>query len=252
VPQKGIKQVTFPPKKQIEIQILLALRASRGRAKWERVAERVARHFKLGEEATSSQTTKAAVRSHHTDWQQHVRGVGLSMAEISRRGGKWAISELGRDRIRGAGKRTQRPKLLVIHGPNLNMLGKRDSSLYGTKTLREINNSIEERAQALGVEAVCFQSNSEGVLIDFIQENTPGARGIIINPGALTHYGLSLRDALEDAALPVVEVHLSNICAREEWRAESVIAPIAMGQVSGLGWWGYIAALEFIHKESAG
>jgi 3-dehydroquinate dehydratase-2 len=102
------------------------------------------------------------------------------------------------------------------------------------------------------MEAVCFQSNSEGVLIDFIQENTPSAAGIIINPGALTHYGLSLRDALEDAALPVVEVHLSNIYAREEWRAESVIAPIARGQVSGLGWWGYIAALELLHKEHLG
>jgi len=94
--------VSFPPKKQIEHQILLALRASRGRARWERVAERVARHFKLDEEATSNQTTKAAIRSHHTDWQQHVRSVGLRMAEISRRGGKWTITELGRDRIKGA------------------------------------------------------------------------------------------------------------------------------------------------------
>jgi 3-dehydroquinate dehydratase-2 len=99
------------------------------------------------------------------------------------------------------------------------------------------------------VETVTFQSNSEGALIDFIQEQANSADGIIINPGALTHYGLSLCDALADTKLPIIEVHLSNIYSREEWRAKSVIAPIARGQVSGLGWRGYIAALRTLVSE---
>jgi len=140
-------------------------------------------------------------------------------------------------------------KILLIHGPNLNMLGQRNTALYGSQTLAEINKLVQQRAGELGVEIAPFQSNSEGVLIDFIQEQSPQAAGIIINPGALTHYGLSLRDALEDSRLPVIEVHLSNICAREEWRSRSVVAPIARGQISGLGWRGYIAALEFLVAE---
>jgi 3-dehydroquinate dehydratase-2 len=103
----------------------------------------------------------------------------------------------------------------------------------------------------LAVKVLSFQSNSEGALIDFIQAEAPKADAIIINPGALTHYGLSLRDALVDSALPVIEVHLSNIYAREEWRHKSVIAPIARGQISGLGWRGYIAALEILAAEKA-
>lgn len=142
-------------------------------------------------------------------------------------------------------------KILLIHGPNLNMLGKRDRGIYGDKTLSEIDSLIEKRAQELGVEVLTFQSNSEGALIDFIQTESLKAEGIIINPGALTHYGLSLRDTLADSALPVIEVHLSNIYAREEWRQKSVIAPIARGQISGLGWRGYIAALEILVAEKA-
>ena len=142
-------------------------------------------------------------------------------------------------------------KILVIHGPNLNMVGKREKALYGDKALAEIDALIEKRGQELAVEVLSFQSNSEGALIDFIQAETPKADAIIINPGALTHYGLSLRDALADAALPVIEVHLSNIYAREEWRHKSVIAPIARGQISGLGWRGYIAALEILIAEKA-
>ena len=141
-------------------------------------------------------------------------------------------------------------KILVIHGPNLNMLGKRDPTLYGSQPLAEINALLERRAQELGVEVVPFQSNSEGALIDFIQSQAPQAAGIVINPGALTHYGLCLRDALADSALPIIEVHLSNIYAREEWRHKSVIAPVARGQISGLGWRGYIAALEILVAES--
>ncbi|MFC1923762.1 type II 3-dehydroquinate dehydratase [Chloroflexota bacterium] len=143
-------------------------------------------------------------------------------------------------------------KVLVIHGPNLNLLGKRKEGLYGKKTLEEINSLIRRQAQELGAEIASFQSNSEGALIDFIQTESPKADGIVINPAALTHYGFSLRDALEDTNLPVIEVHLSNIYAREEWRQESVIAPIAKGQISGLGWIGYVIALRTLVSESRG
>ena len=142
-------------------------------------------------------------------------------------------------------------KILLIHGPNLNMLGKRDAALYGDKTLAEIDSLVKKRAQELGVEVLAFQSNSEGALIDFIQAECPKADAIIINPGALTHYGYSLRESLVDSALPVIEVHLSNIYAREEWRHKSVVAPIATGQISGFGWRGYVAALEILAAEKA-
>jgi len=137
-------------------------------------------------------------------------------------------------------------KILVIHGPNLNMLGKREKSIYGEKTLPQIDALLKKEARALSVDVVAFQSNHEGALVDFIQEQADSASGIIINPGALTRYGFSLLDALVDSKLPVIEVHLSNIHRREEWRAESLIAPIAEGQISGLGWRGYIAALQIL------
>lgn len=137
-------------------------------------------------------------------------------------------------------------KILVIHGPNLNMLGKRDKSIYGEKTLEEIDAMLKKEAQALNVEVVTFQSNHEGALIDFIQEQTDSAQGIIINPGALTHYGFSLLDALIDSKLPVIEVHLSDIYHREEWRAKSVIAPIAQETIIGFGWRGYITGLQVL------
>lgn len=137
-------------------------------------------------------------------------------------------------------------KILVIYGPNLNLLGKRDPGHYGTRTLSDINDALARKASELKVELATLQSNSEGTLIDFIQEQTDGAAGIIINPGALTHYGLSLRDALADSDLPIIEVHLSNIHARERWRTKSVIAPIARGQISGLGWRGFLAALDLL------
>ena len=135
-------------------------------------------------------------------------------------------------------------KILVIHGPNLNMLGKRDKSIYGDKTLAQIDALLKKEAKALSVEVVTVQSNHEGVLIDFVHEHADSAHGIIINPGALTHYGFSLLDALVDSKVPVVEVHLSNIYRREEWRARSIFAPMAQGQISGLGWRGYVAALQ--------
>ena len=143
-------------------------------------------------------------------------------------------------------------KILIIHGPNLNLLGKREREIYGDKTLKEIISLLERQAKEMGVEITNFQSNSEGALIDFIQVESPKANGIIINPGALTHYGLSLREALADTNLPLIEVHLSNIYAREEFRQTSVIAPIAKGQISGLGWRGYLAALRALVAELKG
>jgi 3-dehydroquinate dehydratase-2 len=137
-------------------------------------------------------------------------------------------------------------KILVIHGSNLNMLGKREKSIYGEKTLQQIDALLKKEAKTLSVDVVTFQSNHEGALVDFIQEQAESARGIIINPGAFTHYGFSLLDALVDSRLPVIEVHLSNIYCREEWRAESIIGPIAEGQISGLGWRGYVAALQIL------
>ena len=134
--------------------------------------------------------------------------------------------------------------ILVLHGPNLNRLGERDPLHYGRVTLEQIDNGLKQRAKSLGLNLICVQSNQEGILVDFLQNHGQEAQGIIINPGALTHYGLSLRDALEDTNKPIIEVHLSNIYAREEWRKTSVIAPVARGQISGLGWRGYLLALD--------
>ena len=142
--------------------------------------------------------------------------------------------------------------ILIINGPNLNILGMRDKSIYGEKTLAEVDSLLKKHAERLGIDILSFQSNSEGELTDFIQKQSSQADGIIINPGALTHYGLSLRDALTDTGVPVIEVHLSNIYSREEWRAKSVIAPIAKGQISGFGWRGYIAALQLLTSELKG
>ncbi len=140
-------------------------------------------------------------------------------------------------------------RILVINGPNLNMLGKRDPAIYGSKTLGDINRTLAERAKKLNAEIVPFQSNHEGALIDFIQAESAGADGIIINPGALTHYGLSLMDALADAALPVIEIHISDIHAREDFRKVSVIQPMAKAQISGQGWQGYLIALQTLVNE---
>lgn len=137
-------------------------------------------------------------------------------------------------------------KLLVLNGPNLNLLGQREPGVYGTITLAEIERRLTARAGELGVELVCFQSNHEGALIDRLHAEGPSIDGVILNPGALTHYSYALRDAVAAVGRPTVEVHLSNIYAREEWRHRSVIAPVARGQVSGLGWRGYLLALEYL------
>jgi 3-dehydroquinate dehydratase-2 len=137
-------------------------------------------------------------------------------------------------------------KILLIHGPNLNMLGRREPEIYGHTTLAQIDDAARERAIAAGATLLAFQSNHEGALIDFIQAEGWDADGIIINPGAYTHYGLALRDALAALHAPIVEIHLSNVYKREAFRHTSLIAPIATGQIAGLGWQGYMLALEWL------
>jgi 3-dehydroquinate dehydratase II len=137
-------------------------------------------------------------------------------------------------------------KILTLHGPNLNALGRRQPEIYGHTTLVQIDDALRERATAVGATLLTFQSNHEGALIDFLQAEGWDADGVIINPGALTHYGLALRDALASLAAPIVEVHLSNVYKREPFRHTSVVAPIATGQIAGLGWRGYLLALEWL------
>lgn len=138
-------------------------------------------------------------------------------------------------------------KFLVIHGPNLNLLGLREPEIYGKDTLSDINNKIQKKASELNVSVECKQSNSEGIIIDWIHEaNLQKISGLIINPGAYTHTSIAIRDALVGTRLPTIEVHLSNIHAREEFRKHSFIASVCLGQISGFGHLGYLLALEAI------
>ncbi|MFA5577005.1 MAG: type II 3-dehydroquinate dehydratase [Tissierellaceae bacterium] len=139
--------------------------------------------------------------------------------------------------------------ILIIHGPNLNMLEKRDSDIYGGMSLGEINRLVEERAKDLGLQVEFFQSNYEGAIVEKIHQ-TLGQMydGIVINPAAFSHYSIAIRDAIEMLDIPVIEVHLSNIYKREEFRSKSLISSVCHGQISGFGGYSYILALEAMNK----
>ena len=134
--------------------------------------------------------------------------------------------------------------ILVLHGPNLNLLGRREPQIYGTLTLDEINLLVEEEAKRLAVKVFSFQSNQEGVLVDQIQEALGKHQGILINAGAYTHTSVAIRDAISAVKIPTVEVHLSNIYQREDFRHHSYIAPVAVGQISGFGAVSYKLGLQ--------
>ena len=136
--------------------------------------------------------------------------------------------------------------ILVVNGPNLNLLGERKPEVYGDRGLDYVENLLKKLAREMGVKVRFFQSNHEGEIIDFLHDNRKKGTGVLINPGALTHYSYSLRDGLEAIELPVVEVHISDIKEREDFRKKSVIQPIAIEQVSGLGLKGYEVGLKKI------
>ena len=140
-------------------------------------------------------------------------------------------------------------KVVVVHGPNLNLLGTREPHIYGSRSLDDLNETIRDKAKKLGLEVSVFQSNHEGEIIDFLQKEAPGSAGIVINPGAFSHYSLAIYDCLQAIAAPVVEVHLSNIHAREEFRSKSVTARAARGVITGLGFAGYELALEYLSEQ---
>jgi len=140
-------------------------------------------------------------------------------------------------------------KVLVLNGPNLNLLGTREPDIYGQVTLDKINEQLNQLADQLGLDLEFYHSNSEGEIITRIQQSVPNVKGILINPGAFTHYSLAIRDAISAVGAPCVEVHLSNIYAREEFRQHSVIAPVCLGQVSGFGPLSYLLGLRALAEK---
>ena len=141
-------------------------------------------------------------------------------------------------------------QVLIIHGPNLNLLGTRKPDIYGSRTLDEINKYVLDYFKRTEIEF--FQSNHEGKIIDEIQSAEQQFDGLVINPGAFSHYSYAIRDAIEALSIPVIEVHISNIASREEFRQKSVITPVCWGSISGLGRYGYILAVRaLVHQKSA-
>lgn len=141
-------------------------------------------------------------------------------------------------------------KILVLHGPNLNLLGEREPEVYGKMTLKEINVKIQESGKRADARLRIFQSNSEGELIDLLHKNRKWADGVVINPGAYTHYSYAIRDAVASIAKPTVEVHLSDLKKREKFRRSSVIAPVCARQIMGSGWKSYVEAILFLCRKS--
>lgn len=139
-------------------------------------------------------------------------------------------------------------RILILHGPNLNLLGSREPGIYGALTLEQINEQVQQAAVAKGISVQALQSNHEGCLIDAIHDSPGKYDGIILNAGAFTHYSYALRDAIAAVKVPVVEVHLSNVHAREPFRHHSVIAPVVIGQICGFGSQSYLLALEALQQ----
>ncbi|WP_425448609.1 type II 3-dehydroquinate dehydratase [Dethiothermospora halolimnae] len=136
------------------------------------------------------------------------------------------------------------PKILVIHGPNLNMLGIRDKSKYGSKNYNQVNDLIMKKSKEIGLETEIFQSNTEGDIVTKIQQSIGNYHGLVINAGGYTHYSVAIRDAIELIDVPVIEVHMSNIYNREEFRKNSMLSQVCTGQITGFGYLSYLLALE--------